>query len=57
MSGDHATHDVPVAVLTRDAGVTARIDAWGWQDGLRPGSSAPVWPMSAVRDRILTSFR
>ena len=57
VSGAHATHDVPVAVLTRDAGVTARIDAWGWQDGLRPGSSAPVWPMSAVRDRILTSFR
>ncbi|WP_323095275.1 CDP-alcohol phosphatidyltransferase [Intrasporangium sp. YIM S08009] len=57
VSGDNASHDVPVALLTRDAGVSSRVDAWGWHDGLRPDAGAPVWPMSAVRDRILTAFR
>ncbi|WP_242653132.1 CDP-alcohol phosphatidyltransferase [Intrasporangium flavum] len=57
VSGDNASHDVPVALLTRDATVGSRVDAWGWHDGLRPDAAAPVWPMSAVRDRILGSFR
>jgi hypothetical protein len=57
VSGDDASHDVPVALLTRDRGVIDRVAAWGWQDGLRPADSAPVWPMSVVRDRVLTSFR
>ena len=57
VSGDHASHDVPVALLTRDAGVGSRVDAWGWHDGLRPDAGAPVWPMSAVRGRLLSSFR
>ncbi|WP_374969223.1 CDP-alcohol phosphatidyltransferase [Terrabacter sp. BE26] len=57
VSGVGASHEVPVTVLTRDALVTGRIAGWRWQDGLAPRADAPVWPMSAVRDRILTSFR
>ena len=30
--------------------------AWGWQDGLRPGPSAPVWPMDAFRDQFFTAY-
>jgi hypothetical protein len=29
---------------------------WGWEDGLRPGPDAPVWPMEDFRDRFLTTF-
>ncbi|GAA1984767.1 hypothetical protein GCM10009817_27760 [Terrabacter lapilli] len=57
VSGEGASHDVPVTLLTRDPSVTRRIANWGWQDGLAPGADAPVWPMNALRDRILTSFR
>lgn len=57
VSGEGASHDVPVTLLTRDPSVTARIADWGWQDALAPGAEASVWPMSAVRNRILTSFR
>ena len=42
VSGDHASHDVPVSIIARDPAVLDRISAWGWQDGLRPGATAPV---------------
>ena len=56
VSGDHASHDVPVSVVARDAAVLDRIAGWGWQDGLRPGPASPVWPMDRFRDRFLTAF-
>jgi len=36
--------------------VLNRIGGWGWGKGLRPSLHAPVWPMSAFRDRFLTAF-
>jgi hypothetical protein len=51
-----ASYDVPVAILARDPTVVDRIDEWGWQEGLKPGSQAPVWRMDAFRDRFLTTF-
>ncbi len=54
--GDGASHDVPISVVTRDRGVLDRIAPWGWVDGLRPGATAPVWPMEAFRDRFFTAF-
>ncbi len=56
VSGDHAGHDVPVTVVSRDRAVLDRINAWGWHDGLRPGPTAPVWPMDRFRDRFLTAY-
>ncbi len=56
VSGDGAGHDVPVTVIARDPAVLDRIAGWGWQDGLRPGPGAPVWPMDAFRDRFLDAF-
>jgi phosphatidylglycerophosphate synthase len=49
-------HDVPISILAGDPAVLKRIDGWGWTDGLRPGAAAPVWPMSAFRDRFLDAF-
>jgi hypothetical protein len=48
--------DVPITIVTRDRAVLDRVAAWGWQDGLRPGSRAPIWPMESFRDRFLTAF-
>jgi hypothetical protein len=56
VSGDGATHDVPVSIVARDPAVMDRIEGWGWQDGLRPGDAAPLWRMDAFRDRFLSAF-
>jgi hypothetical protein len=56
VSGTTPGHDVPISVVANDPAVLRRIDAWGWQDGLRPQSDAPVWPMDAFRDRFLDAF-
>ncbi len=51
-----ANHLVPAFVLAHDPAVLHRIRGWGWQAGLRPGSDAPVWPMSRFRDRFFKAF-
>ncbi|GAB3872209.1 alkaline phosphatase family protein [Terrabacter terrigena] len=56
VSGENASHDVPVSIVTRDKAVLERIRTWGWQDGLRPATNAPVWPMDRFRDRFLTAY-
>ncbi len=57
VSGDNAGHDVPVSIVAHDPAVMNRIAGWGWQDGLRPDpKTAPVWKMSAFRDRFLTAY-
>lgn len=56
ITDEGAGHDVPITVVTRDRAVLERIADWGWQDGLKPGPAAPVWPMEAFRDRFLAAF-
>jgi hypothetical protein len=56
VSGQGASHDVPISVIAHDPAVLKRISGWGWNDGLRPAPRAPVWPMSAFRDRFLNTF-
>jgi len=56
VTGEGASRDVPITIVARDRAVLDRISGWGWQDGLKPGPSAPVWRMDAFRDRFLTAF-
>jgi hypothetical protein len=56
VSGQGASHNVPISIIAHDPSVMKRIGGWGWQAGLLPGPQAPDWPMSAVRDRFLTAF-
>jgi hypothetical protein len=56
VSGQGASHDVPISVVAHDPKVMERIAGWGWQDGLRPSPHGPVWPMNAFRDRFLSAF-
>jgi hypothetical protein len=56
VSGLGPSHDVPISVIAHDPAVLHRIAGWGWNDGLRPSPQAPVWPMSAFRDRFLSAF-
>ena len=56
VSGQGASHDVPISLIAQDPSVLKRITGWGWKAGLQPSPQAPVWPMSAVRDRFLSAF-
>ncbi|MGH3905413.1 MAG: sulfatase [Pseudonocardiaceae bacterium] len=56
VTGEGAGRDVPITIVARDRAVLDRTSGWGWQDGLKPGPQAPVWPMNAFRDRFLTAF-
>jgi hypothetical protein len=56
ITGEGASRDVPVTIVAHDKAVLDRISGWGWDDGLKPGPRAPVWPMEAFRDRFLTAF-
>ena len=56
VSGQDATHNVPVSIIAGDPKVTDQIAGWGWQNGLLPGPQAPVWPMAGFRDRFLGAF-
>ena len=57
ITGENPSHDVPISVIAHDPAVLDRIAGWGWQDGLRPGPQAPVWPMDAFRNRFFSAFR
>jgi hypothetical protein len=54
--GNRASRDVPITIVAKDPAVLDRVAGWGWQDGLNPTPSAPVWRMDAFRDRFLTAF-
>jgi hypothetical protein len=56
VSGEGTTHDVPISIISQDPTVLNRIAGWDWENGLRPGPQAPVWPMDAFRDRFLTAY-
>lgn len=56
LTGEDAGRDVPITIITRDRAVLDRIADWNWQEGLRPGPQAPVWPMDTFRDRFLGTF-
>jgi hypothetical protein len=56
VTGQGASHDVPITIIAHDPAVMNRISGWGWQDGMRPGPDAPVWPMDAFRNRFLTAY-
>jgi phosphatidylglycerophosphate synthase len=56
VSGEGATHNVPISVIARDPKVMDQIRGWNWQAGMLPSPSAPVWPMQDFRDRFLSAF-
>src|SRR4051812_34057150 len=56
VSGEGAGRDVPISIIARDPKVMRQIAGWGWPHGLHPSPRAPVWPMSAFRDRFLGAF-
>jgi hypothetical protein len=56
VTGNNASWDVPITIVSRDKAVLAKAAGWGWQDGLKPGPGAPVTRMDTFRDQFLTTF-
>jgi len=56
VSGNGASHDVPISIISHDPTVLDRISSWNWQAGLLPDPSAPVWSMDSFRDRFLAAY-
>ncbi|HUG62037.1 MAG TPA: hypothetical protein VMP03_09330 [Methylomirabilota bacterium] len=56
VTGEDAGRDVPIHILSGDSAVLAAVSGWGWTDGLLPAPDAPVWPMDALRDRMIEAF-
>jgi len=56
VTGGSTSRDVPITIVARDRAVLDRMAGWGWQEGLKPGSQAPVWRMDEFRDRFLSTF-
>ncbi|KUN06306.1 sulfatase [Streptomyces yokosukanensis] len=48
--------DVPVTLVAHDPKVLDRISGWGWTEGLKPASNAPIWAMNSFRNRFLRAF-
>jgi phosphatidylglycerophosphate synthase len=56
VSGTNSNHDVPISIISHDPNVLKRIGRWGWNPGLKPSPNAPVWPMSAFRNKFFAAF-
>ena len=56
VSGVGANHDVPISIISKDPAVFQAISGWHWQTGVHPSPDAPLWRMSAFRDRFLDAF-
>ena len=56
VTGQVASHDVPISIVADDPAVLHRVAGWGWSDGMRPDPQAPVWRMNVFRDRFLNAF-
>jgi hypothetical protein len=53
---ERAGHNVPATIIAHDPKVIRRLSGWGWTDGMLPSPTAPVWLMSAFRNRFLNAF-
>jgi hypothetical protein len=56
VTGDNASHDVPITIVAKDPAVLDRVAGWNWTPSLKPATDAPVWPMNTFRDRFFTAF-
>lgn len=56
VSGTDASHDVPVTIIAQDPAVLDAVEEWGWERGIHPSASAPVWRMDEFRDRFVAAF-
>ena len=56
ITGEGATRDVPIHVISGDPALIEPFVAWGFEPGMRPSPDTPVRRMDAFRDFFLEAF-
>lgn len=56
ITGEDASRDVPLHIISRDAELLAALEDWQWTEAANPTADAPVWRMDEFRDRFLSAF-
>jgi hypothetical protein len=56
VTGEGASRDVPIHVISGDPELLAPFQAWGFTPGMRPEPGASARPMDAFRDFFLDAF-
>ena len=56
IAGDNAGRDVPIHLISGDAGLLAPFRAWGFTPGMRPSPDLTPKRMDAFRDFFLDAF-
>ncbi len=56
VSGENASREVPISMISKDPAVFDAIAGWRWDDGMLPSDDAPLWRMDGFRDRFLDAF-
>jgi phosphatidylglycerophosphate synthase len=56
VTNEYASHQVPISIISQDPKVLEAIEGWGWNPGLKPRPDAPIWPMSAFRNKFFEAF-
>ncbi|REC93408.1 sulfatase-like hydrolase/transferase [Kushneria indalinina] len=56
ITGEGASLDVPVHVMSRDASVLDQFEEWGWHAGMLPDQDSAHWGMDALRQRLIEGF-
>ena len=56
ITGEDASRDVPIHVISGDPDLLAPFAAWGFTPGMRPPAGAPAKRMDAFRDFFLEAF-
>ncbi len=56
ITGEGASRDVPVHLVTGNPEILKRIDPWKWQPGMLPTKDIPVYRMDELRQKFVESF-
>ncbi|MDQ0137998.1 hypothetical protein J2T08_005942 [Neorhizobium galegae] len=56
VTGEGASRDVPMHIVTGNPDLLKRLDRWNWQKGMIPQPSTPVYRMDEFRRKLVESF-
>ncbi|GLY92975.1 sulfatase [Actinoplanes sp. NBRC 103695] len=56
ITGQNASRDVPISIVTKDEAVLAKTGPWQWAPGLKPLPSTPASRMDQFRDLFLGTY-
>lgn len=56
VTGEGASRDVPMHIVTGNPDLLKRLDGWSWEKGMIPQPSTPVYRMDEFRQKLVESF-